>query len=287
MLGIGIKGAVWGTQALLSHRKPDRGASLVNMASPVAERGYPNTAIYSAVKGALVTLTKTLSAELGPQGVRVNALAPGSVPTPGALGLNDKAEYERRARTIPLRRLGHEDDVADAIAFLLSPAAAFINGEILHIDGGIAAGWTGLIGTSRVSARPPSRTRIAAAANLRFYRGATSSAVGCHRAHSTAPRPSRRTPAPCSTGAGSAGKRHTAARAPGTSRRALTPGLRRSIASFRTKAGICAIPSPLRPPPHSCSRPRGRCDPGVRFAREPHSSRRPSRISCPCGARSD
>jgi NAD(P)-dependent dehydrogenase (short-subunit alcohol dehydrogenase family) len=139
MLGVGIKGAVWGAQALLAHRKPDRGASLINMASPVAERGYPNTAIYSAVKGALVTLTKTLSAELGPQGVRVNALAPGSVPTPGAVGLNDKAEYERRARTIPLRRLGHENDVSDAVIFLLSPTAAFVNGEILHVDGGIAA----------------------------------------------------------------------------------------------------------------------------------------------------
>ncbi len=139
MLGIGIKGAIWGSQALLAHMKAGRGAALINMGSPVAERGYPNTALYSAVKGALTTLTRTLAAELGPRGVRVNALAPGSVPTPGAMGLNDPAEYERRARTIPLRRLGHEDDVAAAAVFLLSPAAAFINGEILHIDGGIAA----------------------------------------------------------------------------------------------------------------------------------------------------
>ena len=139
MLGIGIKGAIWGAQALLANMKTDRSTTLINMTSPVAERGYPNTALYSAVKGALATFTRTLAAELGPRGIRVNALAPGSVPTPGAMGLNDQAEYERRARTIPLRRLGHEDDVADAVIFLLSPAAAFINGEILHVDGGIAA----------------------------------------------------------------------------------------------------------------------------------------------------
>lgn len=139
MLGIGIKGAIWGTQALLAHMRTDRSATIINMSSPVAERGYPNTSMYSLVKGALTTFTRTMAAELGPRGIRVNAIAPGSVPTPGAMGLNDKAEYERRARTIPLRRLGHEEDIADAAVFLLSPAAAFINGEILHVDGGIAA----------------------------------------------------------------------------------------------------------------------------------------------------
>jgi len=139
MTSVGIQGSVWGAQALLAHYDPARGGSIINMASPVAERGYPNTAAYSLVKGAIVTLTKVLAAELGPRNVRVNAISPASVPTPGALGLNDPAEYERRKRTIPLRRLGSEQDNADACAFLLSPQASFINGEILHVDGGVSA----------------------------------------------------------------------------------------------------------------------------------------------------
>ena len=139
MLGVGLKAPFWGAQALLRHMDPERGGNIINMASPVAYRGFPNTSVYSLVKGALVTLTKTLAAELGPRKIRVNAVAPGSVPTPGAVGLNSREEYERRSRTIPLRRLGHEQDNANAIAFLLSPEASFINGDILNVDGGIAA----------------------------------------------------------------------------------------------------------------------------------------------------
>ena len=86
MLGIGIKGALWGAQALLTHMKTGPRNGLINMTSPVAERGYPNTVLYSAVKGALTTLTRTLSAELGPAGNPGQRLGSRSVPTPGAWG---------------------------------------------------------------------------------------------------------------------------------------------------------------------------------------------------------
>lgn len=139
MLGGGLKTVLWGTQALLANMDPTRGAAIVNYASPVSYRGYPRTAVYSSVKGAVLALTRVMAAELGPRGVRVNAVAPGSVPTPGAVAFVDRAEYERRAASIPLRRLGDDRDNAAAVAFLLSPDAAFINGAVLNVDGGIVA----------------------------------------------------------------------------------------------------------------------------------------------------
>ena len=140
MLGIGIKGAVWGAQALLVHRRAGAGASLIHMTSPTAERGAPSTGVYAMTKAAVASLTRTLAVELGPKGIRVNALSPGSIPTPGAMGLTSKEEYARRASVIPLRRLGTEREVALAAMYLLSDAASFINGEVLHIDGGLMAG---------------------------------------------------------------------------------------------------------------------------------------------------
>jgi NAD(P)-dependent dehydrogenase (short-subunit alcohol dehydrogenase family) len=139
MLAIGIKGAVWGAQALLRHMDAAAGGVILNLASPTGERGFPNTAVYSAVKAAIGSLTRTLAVELGPRGIRVNALAPASIPTPGAVAITPRDEYERRAARIPLRRLGREEDATAAALFLLSDAASFVNGEILHVDGGVMA----------------------------------------------------------------------------------------------------------------------------------------------------
>lgn len=136
MLGVGLKAPVWGTQALLRHMDPARGGQVVNFSSPAADQGYPNTCIYAAVKGAVSVITRSLAVELGPRKVRVNAITPGPVPTPGARAVVDEAGYELRRRKTPLGRLGREEDIANAIAFLFSPQADFITGAVLHVDGG-------------------------------------------------------------------------------------------------------------------------------------------------------
>jgi NAD(P)-dependent dehydrogenase (short-subunit alcohol dehydrogenase family) len=138
MLSAGLKTVFWGTQAFLAHGRGE-GGRIINYSSPVAYRGRPNTAAYAAIKGAVATLTKVLAGELGPRGIRVNAIAPGSVPTPATAGFVSAEEYARRAKTIPLRRNGTPEDVAKAVAFLLGPDADFINGAMLAIDGGIIA----------------------------------------------------------------------------------------------------------------------------------------------------
>lgn len=139
MLDVGIKPVFWAAQALLKHYDPARGARMINMASPVCNRGYPNTSAYTAAKTAIVGVTRVLAAELGPRNIRVNCVSPASVPTPGSLGLNTKEVYEKRKTTIPLRRLGTEEDNSNAIGLLLSREMEFVNGEVFNIDGGVAA----------------------------------------------------------------------------------------------------------------------------------------------------
>lgn len=137
MLAVGVKAAFWGVQALMAHGREGQ-ATIVNIASPVADLGMANTASYTAVKGAIVSLTRQLAVELGPRGIRVNAVTPGAVATPGARKIVNEAGYAKRRAQTPLGRLGEEDEIAAAIAFLIGPDAGFITGEVLHVDGGIS-----------------------------------------------------------------------------------------------------------------------------------------------------
>lgn len=139
MLSAGLKSVFWGVQAFLEHRDESQTGNILNYSSPVAYRGRPNTGAYTTIKAGIASLTNVLAGELGPRNIRVNAIAPGSVPTPATQGFVTAEQYEQRAKNIPLRRNGTPMDVAQAASFLLSDEAAFINGAMLAVDGGIIA----------------------------------------------------------------------------------------------------------------------------------------------------
>jgi len=137
MFAIGVKAPFWMTQAVLPHFRRRGAGAIVNVSSPAATRGFDGSSAYSAVKGAVTSLTLQASRELGPDGIRVNAIVPGAVPTPGAREVVDDEGYEIRRAMTALRRLGTPDDIAGAVAFLVGPDAAFVTGHLLHVDGGL------------------------------------------------------------------------------------------------------------------------------------------------------
>ena len=136
MLAIGVKAALWTMQAALPVMRKQGSGAIVNLTSPAAVRGVPGAAVYSAVKGAVTALTIQSAAELAPSGIRVNAVMPGAVPTPGATSVVDEAGYQRRLARIPLGRLGTAEDIAKGVSFLLSPDADYVTGHVLTVDGG-------------------------------------------------------------------------------------------------------------------------------------------------------
>jgi NAD(P)-dependent dehydrogenase (short-subunit alcohol dehydrogenase family) len=116
----------------------ERGAGvIINVSTMVAEFGLDGMALYGSTKAALELLTKAWSAEFGPKGIRINAVAPGPISTEGTEGMRDAQGY--LASLAPARRLGTADEIAAAILYLASPGAAFTHGVVLPVDGGRVA----------------------------------------------------------------------------------------------------------------------------------------------------
>jgi 3-oxoacyl-[acyl-carrier protein] reductase len=113
-----------------------RAGAIVNLTSVVGLHGNPGQANYAASKAGIIGLTKALARELGTRGVRVNAVAPGYIDTELTNVLSEEIRGAILANT-PLGRLGEPDDVAAAVRFLVSDAAAFVTGEVLLVDGGL------------------------------------------------------------------------------------------------------------------------------------------------------
>jgi 3-oxoacyl-[acyl-carrier protein] reductase len=118
------------------HMVSRRSGCILNISSVNALRGNAGVAVYSATKAALDGLTRALARELGPSNIRVNSLAPGYFDSEMVGGLT-RRQLDKLARSTPLRRLGTVEEIVDAALFLISPAAAFVTGHTLVVDGGV------------------------------------------------------------------------------------------------------------------------------------------------------
>lgn len=124
------------TKACLKRMMKERRGRIVNLTSIVALTGNPGQVNYAAAKAGLLGFTKSLAKEMASRGITVNAVAPGFIDTDMTRGLNDEQRGGLLAQ-IPMARLGSAQDIAAAVGFLCSPAAAYITGETLHVNGGM------------------------------------------------------------------------------------------------------------------------------------------------------
>jgi 3-oxoacyl-[acyl-carrier protein] reductase len=139
VMDINLTSMMFVTRAASPHLAKNENSSIVNLASLAGRKGgHPGSLVYSTSKGAILTLTRALASELGPQGTRVNAVAPGLI-----LGTSfhnthtTKESADETIAGIPIQRAGNADDVARAVAYLASEYDGFITGATLDINGGV------------------------------------------------------------------------------------------------------------------------------------------------------
>jgi 3-oxoacyl-[acyl-carrier protein] reductase len=136
VLTTNLKGAFLCSKAAIRPMIRQRSGSIVNLTSVIGLVGNAGQANYAAAKAGLVGFTKSLAKEVGSRGITVNAVAPGFIETRLTDVLSDEIK-ELSIKQIPLGRFGTPEDVAEAVSFLISPAARYITGHTLSVDGGL------------------------------------------------------------------------------------------------------------------------------------------------------
>jgi 3-oxoacyl-[acyl-carrier protein] reductase len=137
VIDVNLRGAFVCTRAAVKLMIARGGGSIINIASVAGLRASPGQASYSAAKGGLIALTRTLAAELAPRAIRVNAVVPGYLST-GMAARMDRRKLDERLAHTPLGRAGTADEVARVVLFLASSDASYIVGQAIAVDGGLS-----------------------------------------------------------------------------------------------------------------------------------------------------